>query len=414
MDILVNSEIGKLEGVIVHTPGHEVENMTPASAERALYSDILNLTVASWEYGQFLKVLSRFSKTFEVKDLLTDILKSDDCKDNILNKICKNETAFGVKRHLFEMEPEDLARELIEGVPLNKDNLTNFLSSERYSLQPLHNFFFTRDSAVSVNDKVFISKLQSIVREREAIVMESIFNCHPEFRAQTVNPVNEVELDTRITIEGGDLLVAREDILLLGNGSRTSTHGIDFILEKMKENKERQHLIIQQLPHKPESFIHLDMVFTLLDRNACMVYEPVIFNRHDFETVHITIDNGKVTITESPDLLACLKSLGMEVEPILCGGDNDEWIQEREQWHSGANFFAVAPGKVMGYDRNVYTIEAMNKKGFEVFTAEDIIGNKKNPDDYERVVITIEGSELARGGGGCRCMTMPVKRKDVE
>ena len=109
-----------------------------------------------------------------------------------------------------------------------------------------------------------------------------------------------------------------------------------------------------------------------------------------------------------------LKDLGMDLKPVFCGGIKDPWVQEREQWHSGANFFAIGPGKVIGYGRNEYTINELNIHGFDILKAQDVIQNKVNLKDYEKYVITIEGSELARGGGGARCMTMPVSRKAVD
>ena len=104
----------------------------------------------------------------------------------------------------------------------------------------------------------------------------------------------------------------------------------------------------------------------------------------------------------------------MDLKPILCGGSKDPWVQEREQWHSGANFFAVGPGKVIGYERNAYTIEEMNKNGFEILKAKDIIKGKIDPKNYKKYVIALEGSELPRGGGGARCMTMPIRRKSIK
>ena len=413
INVDVRSEIGELEGVIIHTPGKEVENMTPQNAERALYSDILNLSVANEEYEQFSKVLQKLTNTFQVKDLLTETLSNQAAKRMILDDICINEDAEQIKEYLKSIEPAELATLLIEGVPIVKDSLTKFVSGERYSLQPLHNFFFTRDASVAVRGNVLVCRLSSRVREREAIIMEHIFNHHHQFQTTTINPLKLPRFDPKISIEGGDLLVASDNVMLVGMGSRTTTQGIDFILQQLQQREEERHIIVQELPEKPESFIHLDMVFTFLDKDKCMVYEPVIFNQHNYQTIHIKVDNGKVKISEKKNIPEALKKLGFDLEPIYCGGNNDGWIQEREQWHSGANFFSVAPGKVLGYGRNKYTIEELNKHGFEVLDAYDINDGKVDVNNYSKYVITIEGSELSRGGGGCRCMTMPIRRKQV-
>ena len=199
---------------------------------------------------------------------------------------------------------------------------------------------------------------------------------------------------------------------MIGIGSRTTTEGVDFIIDELKKTKKQKHIIVQELPQTLESFIHLDMVFTFLDRDYCLIYDPVVFNQHSYETVHINIDNGKVKwIREEANILEALKSVNIKLKPISCGGNSDDWIQEREQWHSGANFFALAPGKVMGYGRNSYTIDALNKNGFEIIKSEEL--SKTDISKIEKYAITIEGSELSRGGGGCRCMTMPISRKDV-
>ena len=122
--------------------------------------------------------------------------------------------------------------------------------------------------------------------------------------------------------------------------------------------------MVQELPRSPESFIHLDMVFTFLDRDHCMVYEPVVMQTHHFDTVHIHIEDGQVvTIREEDNLLSALGKLGMELEPLFCGGRTDRWLQEREQWHSGANFFALAPGQVIGYGRNENTMAELAGRG---------------------------------------------------
>jgi len=411
----VFSEIGDLEGVILHTPGKEVENMTPSNAERALYSDILNLSVAVEEYQQLEGVLSRVTQTYQVRNLLAEILEHPKIRLSLIEKICAFEQVLNIKEDLLELSSVELSRQLIEGVVLRKDSLTTFLADDRYSLRPLHNFFFTRDASVTMGDKVLISKMANRVREREAIVMEAIFNHSQHFKTTTVNPLNFYNVGAETTIEGGDVLIARNDVTVIGSSARTTTQGIDFIVNQLKHKKERQYIVVQQLPDTPESFIHLDMVFTFLDKDACMVYEPLIMKSSKYSTILITVDNGEVASIEKKDnLVSCLKELGMDLKPIYCGGSKDIWVQEREQWHSGANFFAMGPGKVLGYARNVHTMEEMNKNGFEIIRANDVIAGKINLKDYEKYVVTIGGSELSRGGGGARCMTMPVRRKAVK
>lgn len=410
----VFSEIGELEGVILHSPGKEIENMTPRNAEKALYSDILNKKIVDKEYSQFKDVLDKLTGTFEVQDLLAKVLVNEKVKNDLVRKITVNEKVEYLHGHLMSLPPAELAKQLIEGVVMEVDNLTKFLSNQRYSLAPLHNFFFTRDASVSVYDKVLISRMASQVRDRESIIMETIFDFSETVTGTTFNPVDNRCSKKDLTIEGGDVLVARDDILLVGMGSRTSSRGIDYLIERFKSEKKKQHILIQELPVSPESFIHLDMIFTFLDKDKVMTFDPMVFHSSKHITIHITIDNGKVTIKEESNILDGLKKLGMDLEPVSCGGTKDSYVQEREQWHSGANFFALAPGKVIGYERNIHTIEELNTHGFEVLRARDIIKDRVNPADYEKYVITIEGSELPRGGGGCRCMSMPVKRKAVD
>lgn len=417
LQIDVRSEIGELQGVIIHTPGQEVEEMTPENAERALYSDILNLSVAASEYSVFKGVLNRVTRTFEVRDLLSDILKIEEVKTHLLNEICLREGAMEILPKLMEQSAGELARQLIQGVFLERNNLTRYLSQERFSLRPLHNFLFTRDASMSFGNEVLIGKMASKVRDREAVIMDAIFTHHPLLETTTINP-NRGDSgfdNSAISIEGGDFQVGRDDVLVIGTGIRTSTQGIDFILESLKSKKDGlRHILIQELPDTPESFIHLDMVFTFLDVDACMVYEPLIMGTNRFHTIHIQLENGNVTdISERKNLPKALQKLGMDLDPIHCGGGIDKWVQEREQWHSGANFLAFAPGKVIGYERNIHTLEQLDRKGFQIIPAKDLLsGVSAVP--AGKCVITIPGSELARGGGGARCMSMPIRRKSLE
>jgi arginine deiminase len=412
----IQSEIGALEAVLLHTPGPEVENMTPKDAQRALYSDILNLSIAQKEYEQLEGILSKVSRVYQLKDLLLNVLENQKERQELIWRICAAEQAPDYFDQLMDLPAHTLCRVLIEGLPARINNLTAFLNDDYYALFPLYNFYFTRDAAMVIGNRVLLGKMANSVRLRESLIMEALFKNQQFAAPQCFNP-GAAPAGSKINIEGGDVLVARHDVLIVGNGTRTSSQGIDFILSQLCLNPQEEpiHVLVQQLPEQPESFIHLDMVFTLLDVDKCMVFEPLILEDNRYETIHITVNRGKVEkIKYVQGLLPSLKKLGIDMDPVSCGGTKDEWNQEREQWHSGANFFAIAPGKVLSYARNIHTIEEMNRHGFEVIAAADVLNNKVNLSRVKRCVVTLEGSELPRGGGGPRCMTMPLRRKPVK
>ncbi len=409
----IQSETGKLEAVLLHYPGAEVENMTPRHAQRALYSDILNLSIARKEYNQLLGVLQKTSRVYEVSDLLTGVLEKEDLKETLLRKICEAEYVPGYLDFLMQQPPALLSKILIEGLPLRVNTLTDFLREEYYALKPLYNFYFTRDASAVIGNHALICKMANIVRLREALIMEAIFESGLYFDTRVTNAYDLSENHPLVKIEGGDILVIREDILLIGNGTRTSTQGIDLLVQEFcKTGTGKKHVIVQQLPESPESFIHLDMVFTMLDTDKAMVYKPLIMSSSPYQTVHMQIEDGKVTrISSANGILSLLRKLGIDLQPVICGGKADDWDQEREQWHSGANFLSIAPGKVLSYARNIHTLEELSKNGFEIVTANEVMRDEYDIHSSGKCVITIEGSELPRGGGGPRCMTMPLRRK---
>lgn len=403
--------------MLLHTPGAEVENMTPKMAQRALYSDILNLSIAQEEYKQLSGVLSKIANVYTVTDLLVKVLENPVEREELVKKICVTENVMEYYETLMEMSSVRLAKALIEGLPARINTLTSFLNEDYYALFPLYNFYFTRDAAVTIGNHALICKMANKVRMRESLIMQAIYKGSGEFACGIIDAYDHSPLNPNLFMEGGDILIAREDVLLIGNGIRTSSQGIDFLASRLSAiaPQGRRHIIVQQLPHTPESFIHLDMVFTMLDRNKCMVFEPLILGDNQYQTIHIIIDNGKIVkISSVANMLTALKGLGMDLEPVVCGGKADEWDQEREQWHSGANFFAFAPGKVISYARNTHTLDELANHGFEIIPAWDVIEGRATIEGDKKCVVTVEGSELPRGGGGARCMTMPLSRKAVQ
>ena len=408
ISVNVSSEIGKLQHVLVHMPGIEIENMTPEDAHLYLFSDILNMQVAQKEYSYFKRVLQKVAKVHEVCDLLADILEEPQIKRNLVERICKAEDRLLFADYLKSIDAKELARQLIEGVRI--EGIASY-NKEKYLLRPLPNLFFMRDASFTMFDNMMISGMASQVRARECIILDAIYTFHPMFDAKVVRLTTDYETKGIATVEGGDVQIIRDDVIISGLGARTNMHGIESLVEHLKTKPGVKHLFFQELPLTPESFIHLDMVFTMLDVDRCMAYEPVILNPA-FKTFHITIDGQKAVGEEVPNLVAGLKTVGIDMEPILCGGGNDDWAA-REQWHSGCNFFCLEPGKFIGYGRNQHTLQALNNAGFSVVTAADVVNNKVNLEKLKKCIVAFEGNELSRGGGGARCMTMPVQRMAV-
>jgi arginine deiminase len=412
MNLNIGSETGKLQAVLLHEPGPEVENMTPATAERALYSDILNQSVASREYSQFKEILTQVATVFELRELLQEVLKNEEARQNIFNKLLHFTQYPIITGQLKELPADELLRQLIEGVPFSQLSLNNFLNQEKYMLSPLHNAFYTRDAAFILGDTVFISAMAKRIRVPEAIMMDAIFRYNPIFKAR-VTTLCDSGLDQfeSGTIEGGDIIVYSPETLIIGIGSRTTAPAVDWLIRELAGTTDLKYVLVQELPDQPESFIHLDMVFTLLNKNECLLYEPLILGENKYHTVLLTIQNKQISRIEYVDtLVSGLNRLGYELDYYSCGG-SEKRMQEREQWHSGANLFAFGPSKVIGYDRNVHTSEELNKHGFTILSASEILTKGIDIHGYAKILITIEGSELSRGGGGTRCMTLPLCRE---
>ncbi len=412
--ISIESEIGRLERVIIHSPGPEIEAMTPATAHRVLYNDIVPLSVVSREHDVLRRLLERFAEVHEVRDLLLDILRDPDVRAELAEEVIRREGIPQRSEELLALEPEELLRFLVEGLAERKDTLTSYLSTRIYDIPPLPNLYFMRDSGVIYRDMAIACSMRHQVRSREALFLKYLFGRHPHFRARRMLMDGTVEGAPGLTLEGGDFQVARKDLLVIGISPRTSTAAFDLIADRLAADLEEPVSLFAIVLPDERATIHLDMVFTFIDRDAALIYEPYISGIDRLPVVRMDLFPGGRRKLSRPDtLLAGLAEAGLPLEPVFCGG-TDPLHQQREQWLSGSNAFAVRPGVIILYDCNAMTFEALDRAGFRVVSAEDVISGKVPIDGAGRIAIGTPGIELARGGGGLRCMTFPVLRSPLE
>ena len=403
----VSSETGRLKAVLLHRPGVEIERMTPLNAAHALYSDILNKPIVDGEYANFCGVLEKWADVYYVEDVLEELLKDAEVRRHLVEESCDMDNCDdGLAEDLMTWDNARLSNALIEGY---EDPEWDGVSEDRYLLKPLYNLFFTRDASSTVYDRVLVNSMSFEVRERETLIYEAIFK-----HFFKVGTLNAMQWDRDARTEGGDVQIASPDLLCIGQGIRTNTKGIKYLAQTFAKERERFNILVQELPKSPESFIHLDMVFTFLGKHQCMAFEPMLNKTGLFagkDTTLITIEGGNISYRKVNNIVDGLNGLGWDIEPVI-GGGSDPWVQLREQWHSGANFFALGDGKVMGYRRNTHTIDALDRAGFSVLNAEDIVSGKVDMKKYDKFVAAFPGSELPRAGGGARCMTMPILREE--
>ncbi|MGH7676920.1 MAG: arginine deiminase family protein [Gemmatimonadaceae bacterium] len=408
MKVQVTSEIGALKAVLVHTPGPELLAVTPRTREDFLYDDIIEFETARREHQRFIAILERFTKVFQVRDLLEDVLTQPEVRELFVRETMDIVPSEPLAREIAELEPRQLAGMLIEGKDDQAGLLSKALNETGYELPPLPNLFFTRDSCIPVGDHVLIGSMRYGIRWPEELIMKAIFMHHPDFASRGLLYDGSMERRHQYTIEGGDVHPLREDLVVIGFSERSSPAAIDGLASLLFEKTKVTDVIIVVMPeHK--TAIHLDMVFTQLDRELCIVYPPHFIGPERLRVLHWR--KGEQCLREPASFLEALKNVAMPLQPVLCGGDK-RTLQDREQWASGCNFAAMKPGVVLSYSRNEATLREMERAGYHVVPAVAFLTGETRFKKDERVVITFEGSELVRGGGGPRCMTCPVQRDD--
>ncbi|TYS47976.1 arginine deiminase [Bacillus infantis] len=403
----VTSEIGELKSVLLHRPGKEVENLTPQYLKRLLFDDIPYLPAIQKEHDYFAGVLSnRGIEVIYLDKLMTETLSQPDIRGRFTEQILMesqsnvNGSFEAVSEYLNSLPADELVRKVMAGVRKNEIDLKEkvhlheiMADSYPFFLDPMPNLYFTRDPAAVIGKGITINNMNEPARRRESIFMDYIIKHHPRFKEHDI-PVF-FNRDEHYTLEGGDELVLSREVAAIGVSARTSAQGIEKLARELFARQEDIKKVVAVEIPKSRAFMHLDTVFTMIDHDK-FTYHPAIESSDGKMKIYILEqgNSGELKITEKDSLVETLKEVLNLPELVLlpCGG-GDVIAAAREQWNDGSNTLAIAPGVVVTYDRNYVSNDMMRQNGIEV--------------------LEIMSSELSRGRGGPRCMSMPIVRGEL-
>lgn len=399
MTINVYSEVKDLKRVLLHRPGLELENMEPDLLEELLFEDIPYLKKAQQEHDYFAEILRTNGVHVDyITDLLATALSNEEAKKEFLNEYLqlsevKNEYILdALKEYLWNFDTREMINKIVSGIRINEFRLkketfsTKVRMNKEFYLLPLPNLYFQRDPIAFVGKGIVINKMMTKARRRESLFMKYVIKYNKDFEGTPIY----YDMYNHFAIEGGDVLVLTDKVLAIGISQRTEPEAVEILAKKLFfETDESFDTILAINIPKKRAYMHLDTIFTMIDNDKFLAHSKLESNLLVY--VIKKGDKDLEVIEEKASLETILQKYmnNGKIKILKCGGE-DEIAAKREQWNDGSNVLAIKPGVVIAYDRNYVTNTLLRENGISV--------------------IEIPSSELSRGRGGPRCMSMPMNR----
>ena len=406
MPIQVKSEVTPLKRVLLHRPGQELEHIVPDTLERLLFDDIPYLRGAQREHDYFAQILREHGVTVTyLEDAVAETLDQDPAlKEQFIQDFIRSSSSFAwtyareIRDYLLSLPTtRDLVLKTMAGVPFNElslrraNSLHALLSNDsQFVLDPIPNLYFTRDPFASIGCGASVHHMYSSTRRRETIYGRYILQYHPDFAGRVPFYYDPEE---PYSIEGGDILNLSERVLAVGISQRTMPEAIEQLARRIfsDETAQIETILAISIP-RIRAFMHLDTVLTQVGHGKFLMHPGILHQMRLFELRRAERGELRVREVELPFRQALAHYLQRDdITLIYCGG-GDRIASQREQWNDGANTLCVSPDVVVTYDRNYVTNQILADCGIQT--------------------LKIPSSELSRGRGGPRCMSMPLIRED--
>ncbi|MEN0060515.1 MAG: arginine deiminase family protein [Myxococcota bacterium] len=418
MPLQVFDEVSPLRRALVHEPGPEVDAMVPSMMEELLFDDILYGERARDEHARFRRVLQLHGvEVLDAATLLHETLASEEARQYLLDVLLA-EAPPDLREALVGQPVDALVDRLVVGLRREESSNPGTDVDDLFCIPPVPNYCFQRDTQVVLGHGIVHTSMAAAARHRETLLSRAIFRFHPYFRDAPVlfdlaNELSAADVFSpeRSLLEGGDVLIMSRDIVAVGLSERTNRTAIRHLARCLARREEGPRwMVVVELPRR-RAYMHLDTLITMVDHGLCLMFAPVIGKggAEEASTFVADLHADDLSFKSSGPLLETLAGLGLSVEPILCGG-RDPVVQQREQWTDGANTLAIAPGVITLFDRNVKTLEELDRHGFAIVDAEDLLLGRTEPDVSRRVCLSLRSHEISRARGGPHCLCHPLVR----